>query len=193
MADEDLYVQSVDVSERGMYVTVTREGVPVVKGWLHPEPVKDPQVAVVHMGDPDARAEAFNEGFETAIAQVLVAEHEEEYAYDWLQEQKSLVWQEAIHHVEAQIGGPLKRAAMADNPYRDTTIQVVDGEIVPRGPDKVPTLGDIAVILRELREVGVTYQSIQYVIGQVYWQEIEAEEKATAEMREAMREALGRE
>jgi hypothetical protein len=54
----------------------------------------------------------------------------------------------------------------------------------------VPTLGEIADILRALREKGVTYQSVEFVIPQVWWQEIDAERARSEEFRQALRDAL---
>lgn len=48
---------------------------------------------------------------------------------------------------------------------------------------EAPTLGEIAVILSELKERGVTRGSIEYVINQVWWEEIDQREERKADFK----------
>lgn len=53
--------------------------------------------------------------------------------------------------------------------------------------DQAPTLGEMAEVMREWQAKGVTLASVRYVIGQVFYKELDAEAEAAVETARALR------
>lgn len=53
--------------------------------------------------------------------------------------------------------------------------------------DQTPTLGEMAEVMRNWQERGVTLASVRYVIGQVFHKELAAETEAATERVRALR------
>lgn len=76
-------------------------------------------VVVIHHGDPDFYAAAFNDGFDTAVSQGLMSDDELENqdARDWLQEKMRIAWEQGFEACLNAAPIAYRTWRIPENPY----------------------------------------------------------------------------